>query len=110
MRSAQKLMRNCERELVLERFKEIGLERNDFRELQLRLAEEGEELDLAGIINVARVREKMSKEQYDRYTHSYMKMMTTKNQEGSKCKLNAYAKQLLQDERKMRNIIDFSQH
>ena len=110
MRSAQKLMRNCEKELVLERFKEIGLERNDFRELQLRLAEEGEELDLAGIINVVRVREKMSKEQYDRYTHSYMKMMTTKNQEGSKCKLNAYAKQLLQDERKMRNIIDFSQH
>jgi hypothetical protein len=37
-----------------------------------------------------------------------MKMMTNKMQEGSKCKLNGYAKELLQDERKMRNIIDFS--
>jgi hypothetical protein len=38
-----------------------------------------------------------------------MKMMTNKTQAGSKCKLNPYAKELLQDERKMRNIIDFSQ-
>lgn len=34
----------------------------------------------------------MSKDQYDRYTHTYMKMMTNKMQEGSKCKLNGYAK------------------
>jgi hypothetical protein len=64
---------------------------------------------LGAVVNLDKVREKMSKEQYERYTHSYMKMMTNKTQEGSKCKMNPYAKELLQDERKMRNIIDFSQ-
>ena len=59
-------------------------------------------------MNLDRAREKLSKEQYDRYKHSYMKMMTSKISEGSKCKLNNYAKDLLRDERKMRNVIDFS--
>lgn len=39
MRSAQKVMRSCEKEILLQRFKEVGLERNDFRDLQSRLDE-----------------------------------------------------------------------
>ena len=37
-----------------------------------------------------------------------MKMMNNKIKEGSKCKLSNYGKELLRDERRMRNIIDFS--
>ena len=37
-----------------------------------------------------------------------MAMMTDKIKAGSKCKLNAYDKDLIQDEKKKRNIIDFS--
>lgn len=42
IRSAQKVMRSCEKEILQQRFKEIGLERNDFRDLQSRLDESGE--------------------------------------------------------------------
>ena len=37
-----------------------------------------------------------------------MAMMTDKIKSGSKCKLNKYHKDLIQDEKKMRNVIDFS--
>ena len=43
-----------------------------------------------------------------RYTNSYMTMLTDKTKAGSKIKLNKYHKDLIQDEKKMRNIIDFS--
>ena len=52
--------------------------------------------------------QQLSKEQYERYTNSYMTMLTDKTKAGSKIKLNKYHKDLIQDEKKMRNIIDFS--
>ena len=54
------------------------------------------------------IAKQLSKQQYERYTNSYMTMMTDKIKSGSKCKLNKYHKDLIQDEKKMRNVIDFS--
>ena len=50
----------------------------------------------------------LSKQQYERYTNSYMTLLTDKTKAASKIKLNKYHKDLIQDEKKMRNIIDFS--
>jgi len=36
-----------------------------------------------------------------------MSMLTDKAKAGSRCKLNAYHKDLIRDEKKMRKIIDF---
>ena len=62
-------------------------------------------MDIKTIFAFNKLREKMAKEQYDRYTHTYMNMLASK---ASNCKLNKHAKELIQDARKMRNIIDFS--
>ena len=62
-------------------------------------------MDIKAIFAFNKLREKMAKEQYDRYTHTYMNMLASK---ASNCKLNKHAKELIQDARKMRNIIDFS--
>ena len=74
----------------------------------MELGREFDSVDVAAVFTMNKMREKMSKEQYERYTHSYMKVLTNKMMEGSKCKLNGHAKALLQDARKMRDIIDFS--
>jgi hypothetical protein len=60
------------------------------------------------VVNADNVIEKLAREQFERYTHTYMKMMTDRTERDLKCKMNPYEKELLRDEKKMRKIIDFS--
>ena len=82
---------------------------NYFQTLQDRLEsiDKDEEGEIAYNQMAALMVQQVSSEQYERYTNSYMSMLTDKVKAGSKCKLNGYQKDLIQDEKKMRKIIDF---
>jgi len=86
----------------------IDTKRNVFDLLEQKLEVMNGYIDISTAVDFSKIRERLMKEQYDRYTHSYMKMLTHKKIDISQSKLNPYAKNLLQDEIKMRNIIDFS--